>query len=60
MKFEVQAIDGWGMPIIEVLESPHAVALKLAEFEYYGCFTEVTVRRVSDYQLVELAYFTFH
>jgi hypothetical protein len=60
LKFEVQAIDGWGMPTTEVLETPRAVALKLAEFEYYGCFTEVVVRRVSDRKIVELGFFTFH
>jgi hypothetical protein len=58
--FEVRALDGWGMTTIERLSSPKRVALKLAEFEYYGCFTDITVRRISDCQLVELGYFTFH
>jgi hypothetical protein len=48
------------MPTIERLSSPKRVALKLVEFEYYGCFADMTVRRISGRQLVELGYCTFH
>jgi hypothetical protein len=58
--FEVRALDGWGVPTVEFLVTPHEVALRLAEFDYYGCYTDVTVRRTSDHELIELAYFTFH